>query len=921
MASPRSPFPSRWWQRRTLSQKLVLYIVAATSALLIGTVLVGYDAARRSLEDQVQAEAVKQVQATALTLDSYVDRVATIVRGIQARQEAIGEDPDSNTISYLSHILDNITPDEAYGVYLAFAKPGDRNRVQVMPWVDRASEPNPVAAAEGNRDSTLEWYQGALRDNKLHVSEPFFDRGGSNTLLVSVSKPFFNPADAPLGVAGADLSLDIIQAITSQLRFRPGSKAAGDYAFLVSRSGRIISHPDSGLMMSRVKAGATLSDLPEGHLIAGRPEGAAAIQSSASSRHLYWSTAPLTGWKVVLNIPDEIIVEPARRLAKRTTLAAALSSLAMALLVLLVAQRVTEPVRRLTGITAEVAAQNYQRADELATSARRHDELGQLARGFQTMVREVSSREASLKQAEEKLTRSEMYFRSLIESTTDVVALFDIEGNITYISPACRSVLGGPPEQYMGHYGFTDVHPDDFSRAHRLFGHALRRPGQIEQLELRFKQQRGGWRIIEITIHNLLDNAAVAGVVINLRDVTERKRAESLAQEKDAAELANKAKSSFLASMSHELRTPLNAILGYSEMLIEEAEDIGSGDLVSDLEKIRAAGKHLLELINAVLDISKIEAGKMELYLETFSVDRMVRDVLAIIQPLADKNANELTLCLVNDPGSMHADMTKVRQTLFNLLSNACKFTKQGRVELSANCKDDWLEFQVKDTGMGMNQAHVAKLFQAFSQADASISREFGGTGLGLAISRKFCHLMGGDISVESEPGKGSVFTVRLPAHVWPSSSAAAAAPNSDEAGLPAVLVIDDDTLVHDLVSRCLVKRGYRVIITRNGFEGLERARKERPQVITLDAMMPGLEGWAVLSALRSDPQMASTRIIMMTIADDPNRAFSLGADEFILKPVVRERLMSAVARLCANNGEMGNNDQRRGVYGKDSIG
>jgi len=236
-------------------------------------------------------------------------------------------------------------------------------------------------------------------------------------------------------------------------------------------------------------------------------------------------------------------------------------------------------------------------------------------------------------------------------------------------------------------------------------------------------------------------------------------------------ESASRYKSEFLANMSHELRTPLNAIIGYSEMLQEEAEDLGQEDFTPDLQKINAAGKHLLALINDILDLSKIEAGKMDLYLETFDLTDMLQDVATTVQPLVEKNANTLVVQCADTLGSMRADLTKVRQTLFNLLSNACKFTKQGTIWLTVSRQaadgGDWITLSVAETGIGMTPEQMAKLFQAFSQAEASTARQFGGTGLGLAITRKFCQMMGGDVAVESAGlGKGSTFTVRLPAEV-----------------------------------------------------------------------------------------------------------------------------------------------------------
>ncbi|MFN7924682.1 MAG: response regulator [Bryobacteraceae bacterium] len=883
-----TPETARWSQPRSLSRKLVLYIVAATCALLVATMWVSYDTARRRLQDQTRSEAIKQVQATASTFDSYVDRVAVLIRGIAARQESIGREPDANTISYLSHLLDTISPEEAYGVYVAFGHAD--GGIRAMQWVDRLSQPDPVPTIDDMRDSRLEWYQGPVKSGKLHVSEPFFDRDGSRTLLLSVTKPFFDSDNRRVGIVGADLSLGLIQAIVSQIRFRPGTDT-GDYAFLISRDGKMISHPKMDGVMSK-----DAKEFGEGRVALEKPEGFAVVGEAGARRHLFWSTAPLTGWKVAINIPESVILAPARELAVRSAIAAAVSVAGMIVLVLLVARRVIDPVRRLTDVTAEVAAQNYERVGELAASARRVDELGQLARGFQTMVREVSSREMQLKQAEERLARSEMYFRSLIESTSDVVAIFDANGTVLYASPSCERVLGLAPGSYVGGSGFATLLRNDAATAAEALRRVVARPNGVQRVELKSHHPDGSIRIVEATLHNLLGNPAVAGVVVNFRDATERKQMEGLTKEKEAAEAASKAKSAFLASMSHELRTPLNAIIGYSEMLTDEAESEGLDSFVPDLGKIRSAGKHLLELINAVLDISKIEAGKMELYLETFPVDKMVQDVAAIIQPLAQKRTNKLVVSIGSSLGSMHADNTKVRQALFNLLSNACKFTEKGTVTLEAERQGDWFEFRVTDTGIGMTPEQSAKLFQAFTQADASISGKFGGTGLGLAISQHFCHMMGGNISVTSEAGKGTSFFVRLPAQVAQASGG--------EGQRGTILVIDDDVTVHDLVRRVVAKEGYRVVAATNGEDGLRLARESRPDLVTLDAMMPGMDGWSTLGKFKADAALNGIPIVMLTIIDDKSLAYSLGASDYLTKPLDRERLLATVTRLCKSRGE-----------------
>ena len=382
--------------------------------------------------------------------------------------------------------------------------------------------------------------------------------------------------------------------------------------------------------------------------------------------------------------------------------------------------------------------------------------------------------------------------------------------------------------------------------------------------------------------------------------VTERTKELVVANEKLGE--ANRHKSLFLASMSHELRTPLNAIIGYSEMLQEEAEDLGQKDFIPDLQKICGAGKHLLGVINDILDLSKIEAGKMDLYLERFEIAPMIQDVVTTIHPLVEKNANSFQVHCADDLGAMRADLTKVRQILFNLLSNSCKFTEQGTITLGVTREmvggADWVRFRVSDTGIGITPEQIGKLFQAFSQADSSTTRNYGGTGLGLVITKKFCQMMGGDITVESVPGQGSTFIISLPVEVVDPK--AGRVPHSEESpattlplleGVSTALVIDDDPTVHDLMHRFLSKEGVRMVTATDGEEGLRLAKELRPDMITLDVLMPGMDGWAVLTALKADPALADIPVIMLTIADEKNMGYTLGAADYLTKPVDWERL------------------------------
>ena len=389
-------------------------------------------------------------------------------------------------------------------------------------------------------------------------------------------------------------------------------------------------------------------------------------------------------------------------------------------------------------------------------------------------------------------------------------------------------------------------------------------------------------------------------------------RTRELEVAKSNAESASRTKSQFLANMSHELRTPLNAVIGYSEMLMEEARELGQADLVPDLEKIHASGKHLLGLINDILDLSKIESGRMDLYLEPFAVEQLVDEVGTTIRPLIEKNENLLVVDTHPLVGVMHSDQVKTRQILFNLLSNASKFTEKGTIRLTttrdrdASCAE-FIVFRVSDTGIGMTQEQMGRLFQAFTQADASTTKKYGGTGLGLAITRRFAEMMGGSVTVESEAGRGTTFTVRVPAVVRDDRER----PAADDSRIlqtqlsmgdaATVLVIDDDATARDVISRILVREGYRVVTAADGAEGLRMAREEKPVAITLDIMMRGMDGWSVLSQIKSDPELRDLPVVVLSVVDDRNLGFALGAAEYLMKPVDRDRLVGTLARLRAD--------------------
>ncbi len=386
------------------------------------------------------------------------------------------------------------------------------------------------------------------------------------------------------------------------------------------------------------------------------------------------------------------------------------------------------------------------------------------------------------------------------------------------------------------------------------------------------------------------------------------------------AEAASRTKSSFLANMSHELRTPLNAIIGYSEILREDAADRGDNSSQADLVKIEAAGKHLLGLINDILDLSKIEAGRVDIHFEDIDLNRLAADVSTLVAPLISKNENKLKIEIDPAIPIMRGDLVKLKQCLVNLLSNAAKFTKEGTVTLAIAQKagpdgKPGFVFSVRDTGIGMTDEQIGRLFQAFTQADASTTRNYGGTGLGLTISKHFAEMLGGSIRVTSEPGKGSVFTIQLPDGgkgdrkekvkepilVTPQAAVVAA---SGSASGKKILIVDDDRSVHDVLRATLTKEGYSLLHAYDGDEALKMVRENRPDVITLDVMMPKVDGWSVLGQLKSDTELSRIPVIMLTVVDERTMGYSLGASEYMTKPVNRKRLIELVERFASKSQE-----------------
>jgi signal transduction histidine kinase/DNA-binding response OmpR family regulator len=590
--------------------------------------------------------------------------------------------------------------------------------------------------------------------------------------------------------------------------------------------------------------------------------------------------------------------------AQRVSLGVVTGAVGLAVfLTLLVLRSILLPLRRLVA-----AIEAISRGDlDVSLPAASGDEMGAMTRAM--ILFRNSQRERLRLSAETEAQRRTM--ADAIASIEEGFVLYDADDrvvlqNATYtaLHAGLRDIaqLGMTFEQVLRSavaHGVVDTAGLDHEAwiAMRL----RHRAAPAGPLELRF-----GLRWVRMTERRTHDGGTVA-VFADITDIKQREV--DLERTRGEAEQANRVKSEFLANMSHELRTPLNAIIGYSQILQEDATDEGNVSAVADLKKIETAGNHLLGLINDILDLSKIEAGRMEAFIEPIDVRALAEDVRLLVEPLAKRNGNRLTVTFGPDLGTLHSDVTKLRQSLINLLSNACKFTTDGQVGLDVR-RDPALHerflFAVTDTGIGMTEVQQARLFQAFQQADNSTTRKYGGTGLGLVITRSFARMLGGDVTVRSAPRAGSVFTLTLP-DKRTMETRLDADPEAKPAGAPAseasatILVIDDEAASQRIVGSHLAREGYRVIYADSGAEALKIARSERPNAITLDIMMPQEDGWTVLRALKADAGLTAIPVVLVSMVADRGLGFALGASAVLSKPVDRAELAAALRDHCVS--------------------
>lgn len=520
-----------------------------------------------------------------------------------------------------------------------------------------------------------------------------------------------------------------------------------------------------------------------------------------------------------------------------------------------------------------------------------------LAAGYFAYAGYLSRRES--RHADEMLAE-------VIDNAPVGLAFVDGTKTLVHHNPSFAAVLDQPNVPLAGQ-SLSKIAPDFLADVRREIDKVLQAPQPKGSQPVEVTLQHGdnlkhlAANFFRVGLRNRGLSEIGVGVVVS--DVTRQKLWEhELETARQMADAANRAKSAFIANMSHELRTPLSAVIGYCELLEDEIIELGQDDLLRDLAKINSNARHLLSLINDVLDLSKIEADKMEVHPVEFDVQSMLSDVEAATGSLVAKKRNKLIIHSTLS-GTLYSDEVKIRQIILNLISNAAKFTENGTITLTFEQAEgpDWVRFSVADTGIGMSPEQLAGLFERFVQADASTTRRFGGTGLGLALTKAMATMLGGLVKVESTEGVGSIFTIEIPARYEKPVEQAPQVeePSSRAPHLPLILVIDDDPSAREFLTRFLTREGYGVETAANGEEGLRKARDMKPLAVLLDVTMPGMDGWNVLRLIRADEEIAETPVLMQTVVDEQNFGYALGANDYLLKPIDRNRLREALSRFA----------------------
>lgn len=938
--------------RTTLVVPFVLQIVAAVGL----TGYLSFINGRRTVDDlstQLQSETTSRVQER---LDSFLE-IPHLINRISADDLEIGKLDLQNIPLLERHFWQQIQqfPSASY-IFVGTTEGIFSGAEQVpdgLPNVSYWTSESPDGAfltydtdEQGNRQELLSavegyalfqrpWYKAAKAAKEATWGEIYVWSAPYPNISLPAVRPVYNSDGELEAVFTVDLSLLAIRDFLSELEISETGEA-----FILERDGFLVSSSTEGSLfneadgeLQRVEGTQSESPIVQGVVQylnqnfgdLDEIDGPRQLAFDLDGERQFLQVTPYRDeygldWLIAVVIPEADVMQQINA-STRNTILLCLGALGVAIAIgIFTARRITRPLLNISGAADRLSQGDLDQRIKPSIIT----EIDVLANSFNQMAGQLKASFNSVQESEER-------FRSLVANVPGAIyrGQYDPDWTMLYVSDAIKTISGYDASDFIQNRVRTYrsvIHPEDRNLVEREIsaGIAAKEP---YVLYYRVLHQDGGTRWVyeqgQAIFGDDDDPLYLDGAIF---DITQRKEAEE----------ANSAKSQFLANMSHELRTPLNAILGYSEILEEELADLSEPELIRDVQKIHGAGEHLLGLINSILDLSKIEAGKMELFLETFEIAPMIEEVTATINPLLAKKENTLVINCPANIGEMHADMTKVRQCLFNLLSNASKFTEKGTITLSVDKEEEdtetrghgekrsasssfptgYITFKVADTGIGMTPQQQAKLFQAFTQADVSTTRKYGGTGLGLAITQKFCQMMGGDISLESEAGRGTAFTIRLPEQVQEqqsepregtqgitepedmenvSPSPSLSLPSSSEAST--ILVIDDDPSVHDLMQRFLSQEGFHVVAANSGSEGLRLAREHSPDIIILDVMMPSMDGWSVLSTLKADVDLASIPVVIVTMVDNKNLGYTLGASDYLLKPINYDRLTALLQK------------------------
>lgn len=534
-----------------------------------------------------------------------------------------------------------------------------------------------------------------------------------------------------------------------------------------------------------------------------------------------------------------------------------------------------------------------------------------LAERASVLEREISERQ----RVETALRESEEKYYHIINAAAEAIISLDAHGMVCEFNRAAEEMFGFSKAELLGK-SLTPIMPPRLRDLHaagiaRYCTTGQRHLPRWQNIELPGYTKDGREFLLEVSFSLFAagDKKYLTGV---LRDITERKRVEDeLRQARATAEAATEAKSAFLANMSHELRTPMNAIIGFTRLVMRRSQDVLPQRQYENLERILLSAEHLLTLINDILDLAKVEAGRMEVHPVGFPLEELIDECLQTLEPMVKSERVHFSKALAPALPLLVTDKEKVKQILMNLVSNAVKFTADGTITLTAQHHAGVLTITVTDTGIGIPAEALARIFDEFHQVDSSTTRQYGGTGLGLAISRRLAQLLGGDITAHSTHGVGSTFTLTLPVcydaphPVTQITPVAAREERSQPAPAKIILAIDNDPDVIYLLRENLIEAGYRVIGVTSGEEGLQQARELRPFAITLDILMPHKDGWQILHALKADPATRDIPILVLSIVDNKALGYQLGAFEYLRKPFDREAILAALTRIPPQHGRL----------------